>query len=177
MFLSDKTSEALDELVGACFDMNRTMDRMCSVMQNVFTMPQATDIIHHKLAHLWPLLADEISGFKDQYNVLTYYPETHGDNRMYTNMLDLTETMLKETGEVYQMVKMTYGIAKDEGDLNACAMLMRFTRLISIVMSQIITLRDKAKEMPTDYDSYDAHIDDWGIDGVDLTNIHMGSDD
>ena len=37
MFLSEKTSEALDELVGACFDMNRTIDRMCSVMQNVFT--------------------------------------------------------------------------------------------------------------------------------------------
>lgn len=177
MLLSEKTSQALDELVGACFDMNRTMDRMCSVMQNVFAMPQATEIIHHKLAHLWPLLADEISGFKDQYNVLTFYPETHGDNRIYTNMLDLTETMLKETTDIYQMIKMTYNIAKEEGDLNTCAMLMRFTRLISIVISQVITLRDKAKEMPTAYDSYDRHITSWGINGVDLINPHMNYDD
>ena len=177
MFLSDKTSEALDELVGVFFDLNRSYDRMCSVMQNVFTMPQATDIVHHNLAHLWPLMADVVSEFKDQYNELTYYPETHGDGRTYINMLDLTETMLKETGDAYQVIKMTYGIAREEGDLNACAMLMRLSRLMTVVIGQVITLRDKAKEMPTDYDSYDAHIDDWGIDGVDLTNPHMGSDD
>lgn len=121
MMLSDKTSEALDILVGACFDLNRTTDRMCSWMNNVWSMPQATDIIHHKLAHLWPLMADIISGFKDQYNLTTYYPETHGDKRKLTE-----------------------------------------------IISQTIQLRDKAEQMPTDYDKFDFHIKDWGIVGVEL---------
>ena len=177
VFLSDKTSKALDEIVGAFFDLNRTYDRCTSVMQNVFSMPKAASIVHHNLAHLWPLLADICSEFKDEYNVLTYYPETHGDGRTYSNLLDMTEIMLKETGEVYQMIKMTYQIAKEEGDLNACAMLMRLTRLMTIVIGQVITLRDKAEQMPNDFDSYDAHIDRWGIDGVDVSNPHTGDNE
>ena len=174
--LADKTSEALDVLVGACFDMNRSTDRMVSIMQNVFSMPQAAEIIHKKHSHLWPLIADLISEFKDQYNMPTYYPETHGDRREYSNLAEMMETYLNETIEVYDMVKMTYQVAKDNGDLNACAFLMKFTRLMTIIIGQVYTLRDKAAQMPTDYDAYDAHIDDWGIDGIDLTNPHSVDD-
>lgn len=175
--LSDKTSEALDILLGACFSLNRSVDRMVSILQNVFSMPQAAEIIHQNHAHLWPLVADLISNFKDQYNVPTYYPETHADGRTYQNLSDMMETYLKEVLEVYEMIKMSYRVAQENGDLNACAFLMKFTRIVSIVVGQVYTLRDKAIQMPTDFDSYDAHIDDWGIDGVDLTNPHVGSDD
>lgn len=175
-FISDKTSQALDLILGKCFDMNRSTDRMVSILQNKFSMPQAANILHHNHAHLWPLVADLCSEFKDQYNVTTFYPETHADNRDYTNLLDMMETYLKEVSDLYEMVKMTYSVAKEEGDLNACAFLMKFTRIISIIIGQVYTLRDKAEQMPTDYDSYDAHIDDWGIDGVDLTNPHAVDD-
>lgn len=175
--LSDKTSEALDILLGACFSLNRSVDRMVSILQNVFSMLQAAEIIHQNHAHLWPLVADLISTFKDQYNVPTYYPETHADGRTYQNLSDMMETYLKEVLEVYEMIKMSYRVAQENGDLNACAFLMKFTRIVSIVVGQVYTLRDKAIQMPTDFDSYDAHIDDWGIDGVDLTNPHVIDDD
>lgn len=168
MMLSNKTSDALDVLVGACFDMNRTMDRMTSIMQNVWSMPQAADIFHHKLAHLWPLLADEVSGFKDQYNVTTVYPETHRDGREYKNLFDMMSVLLKEVEGVYEIVRQTYYIAKENRDFNANVMLQDFMRKLTIVISQIITLRDKAERMPTDYDTYDFHIKDWGIVGVEL---------
>ena len=77
MNFSQKTSEALDLLVGKAFDLNRSFDRAVSIMQNKWCMPHASDIIHHNLAHLFPLLADIISGFKDSWNVPTVYPETH----------------------------------------------------------------------------------------------------
>lgn len=176
MLLSEQTSKALDSLVGACFDSNRSFDRAVSILQNKFSMPQAANIIHHNIAHLWPLMADLISEFKDEYNVPTYYPETHGDGRDYTNLQDMMETMLKETLDIYEMVKMTYNIAKENGDLNACSFLMRFTRILTIVVGQVITLRDKAIQMPTDYDAYDRHITSWGINGVDLTNPHEVDD-
>ena len=35
-------------------------------------------------------------------------------------------------------------------------------------MGQIYTLRDKAEQMPRDFDTYDAHINRWGIVGLDL---------
>lgn len=168
MMLSNKTSDALDVLVGACFDMNRTMDRMTSIMQNVWSMPQAADIFHHKLAHLWPLLADEVSGFKDQYNMTTVYPETHRDGREYKNLFDMMSVLLKEVEGVYEIVRQTYYIAKENRDFNANVMLQDFMRKLTIVISQIITLRDKAERMPTDYDTYDFRIKDWGIVGVEL---------
>lgn len=168
MMLSDKTSDALDVLVGACFDMNRTMDRMVSIMQNVWSMPQAAEICHIKLSHLWPLLADEVSGFKDQYNMTTVYPETHRDGREYKDLLDMMSVLLKEVEGIYEIVRQTYYIAKENRDFNANVMLQDFMRKLTIVISQIITLRDKAEQMPTDYDTYDFHIKDWGIVGVEL---------
>lgn len=177
MYLSDKTSEALDVLVGKFFDLNRSYDRAVSVMMNKWSMPQAADIIHHNLAHLWPLMADVVSGFKDEYNVLTYYPETHGDGRDYSNLFDMWETMLKETGDTYEMIKMTYDIAKENGDLNANAMLQRLTRLMTVVIGQVITLRDKAEQMPTGFDCYDRHISSWKIDGVNVEPANIDEDD
>lgn len=168
MYLSDKTSEAIDVLVGMAFDLNRTFDRMVSVMTNKWCMPQASDIIHHKLAHLWSLMADELTSFKDNYNLSSVYPETHRDGRDYNNLSDMMGTMLEETGDFYKAIKMTYGIAKEEGDLNACAMLIHFTEQMTALIGQIITLRDKAEQMPDRYDEYDRHITSWGIDGIDL---------
>ena len=104
--LSDKTSEAIDILVGKCFDLNRTFDRAVSILTNVFSMPQAADIVHHNLAHLWAAIADEYSSFKDEWNITPYYPETHGDGRTYSNLQVMMETLLKETLELYEMQKM-----------------------------------------------------------------------
>lgn len=168
MYLSEKTSQALDELVGLYFDANRSFDRAVSIMQNKWTMPQAAEIIHQKLAHLFPLLADVVSGFKDECNVATIYPETHRDSRDYSNLLDMMETLLKEILSIYEAIKITHKLAKEEGDLNACVMLEDLTSKMTKVISQIYTLRDKAEQMPTEYDKYDAHIDDWGIVGLEL---------
>lgn len=176
MILSERTSKALDIIVGGFFDLNRTYDRACSVLQIKFVMPQAEKYLHN-LAHVWPLMADICSEFKNECNVLTFYPETHSDNRVYDNLSDMMGTLYKETIEVYEMIKMAYKIADEENDLNACAMLMRLTRLMTILIGQVSTLKDKAEQMPTDFDSYDNHIEDWGIDGVDTANPHTGDND
>lgn len=165
-FLSNKTSEALDIVVGVMFDLNRTFDRAVSIMQNKWSMPQAADIVHHNLAHTFPLLADDISGFKDAYNLTTVYPETHRDARDYNDLLDMMNTLLDEVGSAYEVIKQTYYIAKEEQDFNANSMLQEFMRKFTIIISQIIQLRDKAEQMPTDYDAYDFHISAWGIDGL-----------
>lgn len=166
MYLSEKTSQALDEIVGALFSLNRSFDRAVSVMQNKFAMPKAAEMIHKNLAHLFPILADVVSSFKDDCNVTTIYPETHRDARDYVNLLDMMTTLEKECGDTYSIIKMTYKIAKEEGDLNACAMLLDLTNKMTKVMAQVITLKDKAEQMPEAYDNYDYHIDAWGIVGV-----------
>ena len=168
MFLSNRTSRALDILVGGFFNLNRTTDRMVSIMQNKWSMPVAADIIHHNLAHIWPLMADIVSGFKDEYNLTTVYPETHKDDRDYENLFDMMETMLREVGAMYDMIKQAYAIANEEHDFNAIVMLHGLMDKMTKLIGQIMTLRDKAEQMPEDYDTYDAHIKPWGIVGVEL---------
>lgn len=168
MNISFKTSEALDLLVGKSFDLNRTFDRAVSIMQNKWCMPHAADIIHHNLAHLFPLLADVISGFKDNWNVTTVYPETHKDNRDYDNLLSMMTILKNEILDFYEMIKMTYKLAEEENDFNVMAMLMDLMNKLTIVVAQVFTLYDKAEQMPTDFDVFDNHISQWGIKGLNL---------
>ena len=165
MFLSEKTSQAIDEIVGSFFNLNRTVDRMCSVLLNKWSMQRTEQLLHYNHAHTYPLLADIWSDFKSDCNIPTVYPETHKDDRDYNSLLDMMETYLKEVGNVYSMIKITYNIAKDEGDLNACAMIMDFIPKMTEMISQVITLRDKAEQIE-DFAKYDEYVKNWEIDGV-----------
>ena len=46
--------------------------------------------------------------------------------------------------------------------------LVKVFQKFNIVMGQVITLRDKAAQMPTDFDNFDSHSSEWGIKGVKL---------
>lgn len=168
MSISFKTSEALDLLVGKSFDLNRTFDRAVSIMQNKWCMPHAGDIIHHNLAHLFPLLADVISGFKDSWNLTTVYPETHKDDRDYNDLLSMMTILKNEILDFYEMIKMVYKLAEEENDFNVMAMLIDLMNKLTIVIAQVFTLYDKAEQMPTGFDIFDNHISEWGITGLDL---------
>lgn len=168
MSISLKTSESLDLLVGKAFDLNRSFDRAVSIIQNKWCMPNAANIIHHNLAHLFPLLADVISGFKDNWNLTTVYPETHKDDRDYSNLLAMMTILRDEVLDFYEMIKMVYKIAEEENDFSVMAMLIDFMNKLTIVVSQMYTLKDKAEQMPTDWDTFDNHISQWGINGLNI---------
>ena len=168
MSISLKTSESLDLLVGKAFDLNRSFDRAVSIMQNKWCMPNAANIIHHNLAHLFPLLADVISVFKDNWNLTTVYPETHKDDRDYSNLLAMMTILRDEVLDFYEMIKMVYKIAEEENDFSVMAMLIDFMNKLTIVVSQMYTLKDKAEQMPTDWDTFDNHISQWGINGLNI---------
>lgn len=164
--ISTQTSESLDVLLGAFFDLNRTTDRMVSVMKNKFAMGNASDIIHHNIAHLYPLLGDKVSEIKDRYNEESVYPETHKDNRTYQNLKEMFDVLLKENLHLYELIKLTYKVAQENFDLNAMADLIELTRLFNGLMGQIYTLRDKGNELVDQFDKFDAHIHIYGIVGI-----------
>lgn len=166
MMISENTSNALDVLLGAFFDLNRTTDRMVSIMQNKFAMPNAANIVHHKIAHLYPLLADKISEIKDNYNIPSVYPETHRDDRDYENTKDMFETLLNENFDAYKMIQYTYQIAQENNDLNVCSELIDFMNKFNKVIGQIYTLRDKGLELTDNFDQFDDHINVYGIVGL-----------
>ena len=168
MLISKETSEALDLLYGQFFDLNATLDVVASTLQNTFSMPQAADIVHHKISHLMPLLADKISEIKDNYNIRSIRPAVHEDKREYGDLQVMFQTVLDEFESTYKMIVSVQEIAIKSGDKNVLDDLQHFMRLFNKIMGQIYTLRDKAEQMPRDFDTYDAHINRWGIVGLDL---------
>ena len=73
-----------------------------------------------------------------------------------------------EVLDFYEMIKMVYKIAEEENDFNTMAMLIDFMNKLTIVVSQMYTLKDKAEQMPTDWDTFDNHISQWGINGLNI---------
>ena len=90
------------------------------------------------------------------------------DKREYGDLQVMFQTVLDEFESTYKMIVSVQEIAIKSGDKNVLDDLQHFMRLFNKVMGQIYTLRDKAEQMPRDFDTYDAHINRWGIVGLDL---------
>jgi hypothetical protein len=167
MLINLETSEALDILYGSFFQLNALLDRAQSVLNNDFTMPNASKYIHN-LAHNCNGLADVVSEIKDNYNLSSIRPEVHKDDRNYSNLADMFSTVLKEFSEVYEIMNKVVDIAIAHRDRNVTSDMYRLFRKYNIIMGQVNTLNDKAQQMPTDFDKFDFNISKWGIKGVKL---------
>lgn len=167
MLISKETSDALDILYGQFFNLNSLFDNAVSFMLNEWAMPQANDIIHHKLAHLMPLLADDISAIKDDYDMKSIRPEVPEHSEAYSNLQQMFDRIYDEMAATYKMIVMTNNIAVEHGDINVHAGLMDFMRKFNKVIGQVITLMNKSHQMPMDFDTFDFRIKDWGIVGLD----------
>lgn len=166
MLISDETSNALDILYGQFFNLNSLCDNAVSFMLNEWAMVQANDIIHHNICHLFPVLSDEISAIKDNYDMRSIRPEVPEHSESYSNLREMFDRIYDEMAATYKMIVMTNKVAMDNGDINVHAGLMEFMRKFNIVIGQIITLMNKSHSLPNDFDTFDFRIKDWKIDGI-----------
>ncbi|MEG1353695.1 MAG: hypothetical protein RR255_00235 [Bacilli bacterium] len=167
MLISNETSEALDILYNQYFNLNSLCDNAVSFMLNKWAMVQANDVIHHKLCHWYPLGADEISEIKDNYDLKSIRSELPKHSEEYTDLRELFDRIYIEHERTYEMIKMVNKIAIDNNDLNVQYALVKVVKHFNIIIGQIITLMNKAYQMPTDFDTFDRHISSWGIIGLD----------
>ena len=105
MLISKETSKDLDILYGQFFNLNSLFDRAVSVMLNDWAMVQASDIIHHKLAHLFPLMADMVSEIKDNFDESSVRPTVDEHVETYDGLADMFDRLLDECKATYDMIK------------------------------------------------------------------------
>ena len=165
MLISEETSKALDLLYNQFFNLNSLYDNAVSYMLNEWCMPNASNIIHHNLAHTFPVMADMISEIKDNYDVKSIRVAIPNHDEEYEDLLDMTNTMYEYCANTYIMLKTASKVAMDNGDLNVLSDLVDFTSKFNKIMGQVITLKGKAEQI-TDFDKFDRHIDKWGIVGL-----------
>jgi len=168
MLISEETSKALDLLYNQFFNLNALFDNAVSYMLNEWCMPNASEIIHHNLAHTFPVMADMVSEIKDNYDVKSVRTAIPAHDEEYEDLLDMTNTMYEYCANTYEMLKTASRVAMNNGDLNVLSDLVEFTSKFNKIMGQVITLKGKAEQMPNEFDKFDRHIDKWKIVGLEV---------
>ena len=94
--ISDELNSRLDILVGGAFRINRVLDRSVSLLATRFKLLKTAEIVHEKLAHMFPVLGDMVSNFQMIRGMETIYPETVRGDKSYNNHIELFEDMREE---------------------------------------------------------------------------------
>ena len=165
MFISKETCKDLDTLYGQFFNLNSLFDRAVSVMLNDWAMVQASDIIHHNLAHLFPLMADTISEIKDNYDESSVRPALEAHTETYDSLADMFDRLLDECIATYDMIKLVNKGALERDDFNVHVELTSLMRSFNKIIGQMLTLNNKAHQIQS-FDTFDFRIKDWGIVGL-----------
>ena len=128
-------------------------------------MVQASDIIHHKLAHLFPLMADMVSEIKDNYDESSVRPELQAHTETYDNLAEMFDRLLDECVATYDMIRLVNKCALEHNDFNVHVELTALMRSFNKIIGQMLTLNNKAHQIE-DFDTFDFRIKDWGIVGL-----------
>ena len=150
--ISKDIKTSLEKIISHCFYGNRILDRMCSILSVTFVMPITSNILHHKLAHLYPILADDISEYMDARDCTTIYEETPKGDQDYDTALDCFNKILEINLGLESLVKDSIILTQKANDYSTKVMLEKFLLKVTNITKDILLLVDKA-EMYGDSDS------------------------
>lgn len=161
--ISEATKSAVTELIAQCFVENRMLDRMVSVLGVKFVYNQTADHIHHGMAHLYPVLADEI-GEKclERYNIPVIYGATPAGNQDYSSVKEIIYAVRDRAINFQNMLIGACKIAQDNNDYHVLADLLDILEDYNEVVEQALLLADKL-DIFGDKVTYDDHVADWWI--------------
>lgn len=170
--LKPEVKQALENIVGQCFMNNRYADRIASILSVSFIMPNASDEIHHRIAHMYLNKdgADAIGDYMDSRNTTTIYPATLVGNQEYGNAIDCMETLLKNQLDLEKVVQDGIEKAKMVGDITTKSFLEKFLVNLIPYTSATMALVDKANQYnisdARNCASFDHDINTFGLEGL-----------
>ena len=158
MIVSESTQKALTEIIGQCFRENRYIDRLVSVLGVKFAYNNTADLIHHGIAHYFPILADQI-GEKclERYNIPIYYEATPSGGQDYSSVNEIIKDLEERMIDFQSALMGVCRIAQDNGDIHVYADMLDVLEDFNEIVEQAILLSDKIDAYNGSM-SYDAHI-------------------
>ena len=142
------------------------MDRGMSILDVKFVMNNTVKFLHPKLAHLFPLKADDVSEYQLSRNCLTTYGQTPLDDSDYAIPLDFFLKMLQYQQELESVIIEGIDLCKDEDDKVTKVFLESFLLGLVPITKQILILIDKSEAYGSDSKSlmqFDHNVGDFII--------------
>ena len=90
-YLSEETVNTLNNLLRDFFKANSTVDNLSYSLQSQ-KMYNTANLIHHKFAHRYPEIADEISGVMDALGARALRVGFDGDTESYEDVVEILKT-------------------------------------------------------------------------------------
>lgn len=158
MLISENTYNALIEMIGRCFSANRFLDRLVSVLGVKFAYNNTANLIHHHIAHYFPVLADEI-GEKtlERYNIPVFYPSTPAGGKEYNSVLEIIKDLKDYIVDFQSALMGVCKISFENGDIQVYADLLDILEDFNAYVEQALLLEDKIMLYGTN-PSFDAHV-------------------
>ena len=158
MLVTQETINAVTELVGECFEMNRHLDRLVSVLGVKFAYNQTAELVHHGIAHYYPALSDKIGELAlERYNIPVYYAATPDGGQDYSSVTEIIKDLEKVNINFQTMMMGCAKIAFDNNDIHVYADLLDLLKDVNKIVEQVVLLSDKI-DIYGDNPSFDAHI-------------------
>lgn len=161
MNVSKSTIEACYELIKQCFQANRRLDRLVSILGVEFAMNNTAELIHLHYAHRFPQISDEI-GHKclEAYNIPVEYGATDEGKQNYESVAEMIKVVEDITIDFQNMLSKAIMIAQENQDINAYVELIDILKDFNPMVEQAILLNDKIKLYGDALYNFDAHIAD-----------------
>lgn len=144
MLVTQNTINAVTELIGECFTVNRKLDRIVSLLGAKFAYNQTSELCHQGLAHYFPKLADELgSRCLERYNIPVVYEATPPGNQNYESVIDAIKDIQKIIVDFQSMMMGCAKIAFENNDIHVYSELLDLMEDVNEVTEQSILLVDK----------------------------------
>ena len=170
--LLPEVKTALEDIIGQCFINNRYADRIVSILSVSYIMPNASNIIHKKIAHAYlnEHGADGIGDYMNSRNATIVYNATLLGNQEYGNAIECFDTLLKNQLDLEHLVQKAIDIAYKKNDLTTKVFLDNFLRDLIPYTTAMLTLVDKANQYNIsdlkECATFDHHIGTFGLDAL-----------
>lgn len=156
MNVHEQTIDALHELNGRAFTMNRLWDATVSVLGVTYACHTASGLIHHKIAHWYPAVADTLNEkCLENFNILAYYPATPAGDVSYSGLEDMMSQMLDKTLEFQNAVMSVKKIAHTMQDYMVEVEIDKILLDVNAQVAQMILIHDKAQQYGDNYTAFD----------------------
>lgn len=145
MYITEGTYNALNSLLGSCFQMNSVCDNIAYNL-GYAKMVSAEPIFHEKFAHAFPGLADDVSGLMLRMEARPVRYALHEDIAEYRDIEDMFASLKEYVDGFRKEIISVIEIADVNDDYEVKISMEEFLNNFKIYLDQVNTWYLKARQ-------------------------------
>lgn len=159
MNITDRTINAVQELIHESYVINAKIDRMKSVLMAEFSYNETSEIVHKFIAHYFANgIGDALSErCLERYNISVIFGNIPLMDKIYNNVEEVLKDLLNTVITYQNMLSKCIEIAIEQLDMQIASDLYEFNIDYNNIVDQCILLVDKISLYGSN-PSFDAHI-------------------